>query len=117
MKEGTEWIHEWNKKVRDVFLNKKGEKNFITKEELRNSLTLVAAIGVKHSELIKYYWELENIIVHNRDLFECSLIFGHENYLCEISDGLLMAILVHFNKVQVYDSYVSVNCNLFEQDI
>jgi len=72
----------------------------------RNSRQLANLLDVPHKELMRFYWGIENEIVGRRDLIRCTLVLDDdgENWLNDMSDTLLFACAIKFDKVSELDS-------------
>jgi len=70
------------------------------KFKFENSMQLALVLDVKHNELMKFYWYLENQIVKRRHLIRCCLVVTDEgnNFIKDMSDAFILAAFVHFGK-------------------
>ena len=70
------------------------------KFNFENSMQLALVLDVKHNELMKFYWFLENQIVKRRYLIKCHLVITDEgqNFLKSMTDAFILAAFVHFGK-------------------
>lgn len=65
-----------------------------------NSIELAKVLEIKHKDLMKFYWYLENQIVKKRHLIKCTTVIneGGENYLQDMADAFVLAAFIKFGK-------------------
>lgn len=63
----------------------------------KTSKQIAKNLGISHSELMKFYWKIENKLIENRFLIECTLVISKENFLSNICPSLELLFYAHFN--------------------
>jgi hypothetical protein len=63
----------------------------------KTSKQIAENLGINHSDLMKFYWKLENKIIENRNLIECTLVVSKPNYLSNVCPSLELLFYSHFN--------------------
>jgi len=70
------------------------------KFKFENSMQLALVLDIKHNELMKFYWYLEEQIVKRRHLIRCCTVFTDEGqtFIKDMSDAFILAAFVQFGK-------------------
>jgi hypothetical protein len=63
----------------------------------KTSKQIAENLGINHSELMNFYWKIENKLIENRFLIECTLVIGKENFLSNVCPSLELLFYSHFN--------------------
>lgn len=72
---------------------------------MKTSKQIAKEINIAHSDLMKFYWNLENKIVTNRRFIKCTLVIDkNENWLKDICESLEFAFYQNFNKLNSFNN-------------
>ena len=63
----------------------------------KTSKQIAENLGINHSELMNFYWKIENKLIENRFLIECTLVISKENFLSNVCPSLELLFYAHFN--------------------
>lgn len=67
---------------------------------MKTSKEIAEKMNVAHSEVMDFYWHLEEMIVTNRKFIKCTLVIDDDgNWLMDVCESLEFAFYVHFNKL------------------